>query len=550
MSIVAGIDVGNSTTEIVLAGAGTAERWTPLAWDRAPTRGRKGSAGAWQHAARLLSRIERDSGLVADLVVITGQVPVETGVRLIPDPPIPTGQFQILSNRSATPGRPGFALAIPIDLGGPMPASATPIIAIARRGMGFRDILPILDAWAGAGLSIQGIATAGDEGVLLANRCAWDIPIIDEIDAAAALAADLVGIEVAAIGHVVSRLADPFRLATDFAISDRVIAGALADQNAGQRAILVARNATASPTHPVSSNDWIDLDGGRLRLPILDALAQIRDGRHRASAWSVEGSSAEVADLFGINLREAAFSVWARPNEVGLALAALSTNAPDSVDPIQLVGDLTARPVHLLGSESLAGQTGALSTPGSESGTTVIDLGGGTVDAMAGTIGAVSCAGGGELLTLAVATVLGIPHGAADWVKRGPSSLVANPHVLVGEDGQRDFLTSAAPADLVGALAVAGPAGLLPFHRRLSPSEWRVLRLRLKAEILGVNVVRALNGADPNELLLVGGPAGDEELLIALGAVLPHHLIGRGNVGVKLGHRWAVAYGLTLLADK
>jgi sugar (pentulose or hexulose) kinase len=97
---------------------------------------------------------------------------------------------------------------------------------------------------------------------------------------------------------------------------------------------------------------------------------------------------------------------------------------------------------------------------------------------------------------------------------------------------------------------VDGPAGLLPFHRRLEPAEWRALRLKLKLEILGANVRRALSGILERELILVGGPAGDEELLAALTGVLPGTVMGRGNVAGVLGNRWAVAYGLTGLAAR
>ena len=48
--------------------------------------------------------------------------------------------------------------------------------------------------------------------------------------------------------------------------------------------------------------------------------------------------------------------------------------------------------------------------------------------------------------------------------------------------------------------------------------------------------------------MLVGGPAGDDEALAALTAVLPATTaVGRGDVA-GLGHRYAVAYGLCLHA--
>jgi hypothetical protein len=101
----------------------------------------------------------------------------------------------------------------------------------------------------------------------------------------------------------------------------------------------------------------------------------------------------------------------------------------------------------------------------------------------------------------------------------------------------------------VGSLVVEGPAGLLPFGGSLAPAEWRAYRLRLKQRVLADNVVRALGGRDlACDVMLVGGVAADEELLGLLRPALPRAAVGRGDVAGRLGSRWAVAYGLALLA--
>jgi hypothetical protein len=103
-------------------------------------------------------------------------------------------------------------------------------------------------------------------------------------------------------------------------------------------------------------------------------------------------------------------------------------------------------------------------------------------------------------------------------------------------------------------LVVEGPGGLLPFDRRHGPGEWRAIRLRLKQAVLARNFQRAMRtlGADPGQVLVVGGPAGDEELLAVLARSLPEGVaVGVGGVGgthegEPLGHRYAVALGLAL----
>ena len=122
------------------------------------------------------------------------------------------------------------------------------------------------------------------------------------------------------------------------------------------------------------------------------------------------------------------------------------------------------------------------------------------------------------------------------------------------EDGSRGFLAASAPASAVGMLAVDGPGGLLPFDRRHGPGEWRAIRIRLKLAVLASNFQRAVRtlGADLSQVLVVGGPAGDEELLGIMARSLPDDVaVGRGDVGgtrgcEPLGHRYAVALGLAL----
>jgi hypothetical protein len=108
-------------------------------------------------------------------------------------------------------------------------------------------------------------------------------------------------------------------------------------------------------------------------------------------------------------------------------------------------------------------------------------------------------------------------------------------------------------------LVVEGPGGLLPFDRRHGPGEWRAIRLRLKQAVLAANFQRAMRTLGPGarQVLVVGGPAGDEELLGVIARSLPAATaVGRGHAGdhlkvrdgEPLGHRYAVALGLALAA--
>jgi hypothetical protein len=179
----------------------------------------------------------------------------------------------------------------------------------------------------------------------------------------------------------------------------------------------------------------------------------------------------------------------------------------------------------------------------------VVDLGGGTIDCVSAS-SAIVAAGAGELLTTSVAALTGATAAAAEWVKRGPAHRVDAPQILLAEDGSRGFLERPAPPETIGSLVVRGPAGLLAFSTTMAPGEWRALRLRLKTDLVGGNVARALRSleAAPRTVVVVGGSAGDDEVLAAVsGALPPGTAVGRGDVAGALGHRYAVAYGLLLL---
>jgi hypothetical protein len=54
-----------------------------------------------------------------------------------------------------------------------------------------------------------------------------------------------------------------------------------------------------------------------------------------------------------------------------------------------------------------------------------------------------------------------------------------------------------------------------------------------------------MGSAKDLSLVIVGGPVADDELLPVLGAITGVKGLGKGNVAGKLGHRYAVAYGLS-----
>jgi hypothetical protein len=492
-------------------------------------------------------------------------------------------------------------------------AAGTPAVAIVPAGIGYARAAGQLRALLGAGVPVGAVLVGGDEGVLIFNRLSAALPVVDQVDLAGVAGCDLVAVEVRPPGHPLTLLGDPVALAAAFSLATGESADAallcrtLVDFS---NAVVgrTARNGAGAPAGsggqgglgpgasgwgvagvgnpglgipgpgnsglgvpglgdsglavpglgdpagiPEVTGPWVEAAGQRITLR--SACAQVAGwpvGTVRALG-SADGR-AETDDLFALDLAQVADAATARRGSLGsAALVASLRRLADDADHAAVLAGMLGVPVHSVLSEPAAARLGALTTPGAHPAAAVVDLGAGTVDVIA-VHGEVVAAGAGELLTAAVAETLHIPRAAADWVKRGPCLRVDGGQRFEAEDGSRGFLDRPAPAAAAGMLAARGPAGLIPFDRAHSPAEWRAIRLRLKEAVFAANLRRALDtlGGTLPQVLLVGGPAGDDELLGVLLRALPGDVpVGRASVGGTLagapaGHRYAAAVGLGL----
>lgn len=596
--LIAGVDIGNATTEIVIAEAAVdpagGEPPRPVAWDRRPTRGVKGSVEAAEGAARLLARMERRLGRSCDRVLITPQSPAHTLTVTLDRVAEPTGRLVLLAAGAVTPAGQGYVAGRPLDLdddpeafaarfaaasGSLGPESA--VVLVARDPLGFRRTAARVRSWLAAGVSVTGVLLAGDEARLVASRLPHPLPIVDGVDPETALACARVVVEVAPPGGVVTTAVEAIRLARDLQLGDaeHVHAAALARRLRGQGAIAVGVAISSHGAASGGSNlvddeptraggltfddgSTVPWDGAVAALqgrPV-GSLCEVRLPGEEPSAardlWLVDPATDPLAGVLA-GLREDAASA----QQVSLSLL----SGPDAARAWPEVFEAPGRRVEVVGSEPAAARAGALTTPGARSDALVLDLGGGTIDLVGAGDGAspVTAAGSGELLTAAVARALGLSSGAAEWVKRGAAMRVESAHVIADEAGGRHFRDQAAATGTVGRLVVPGPAGELPFGGALTPSQWRAIRIALLRTVFGENVrrvVATVGGlgelSTPGDLpdlfgdrdvLLVGGPAGSDELPAVVATALRGATLGRADVAGRLGHRWAVAYGLLLL---
>ena len=559
MTVIAGVDVGNATTEVVLVSGGKI-----LGAGRVPTRGRKGSEGSLRGAAALVRRLERQVGCTVGEARIAPLRAVDTSVVTVPDTAAPAGRLRVLAAGVPTPGGTGACVGPPMPLTAPARGPAGPVVAVVPAGLRYDEAAARLRALLAAGTAIGAVLVAGDEGVLVANRLPGGLPVIDQVDADAAVACRLLAVEVRPPGHTLRLLADPVALGARLGLRDQetgdatAVARALADHANAVVGLLPA----APPAAEVLAEPWV-MTAGSGRLPLRAACARLAVWPVGAvQAFGAGPDASQVDDLFAVDLAAAAEAATARQGSTGRAVLVASLSRAGDEQAASVLGGLLDVPVHGPVTEPAAARLGALTTPGARDDAVVADLGAGTVDVI-GPVGSVVAAGAGELLTAAVAQMLGIPRAAADWVKRGACLRLDGGQRFEAEDGTRGFLDVPAPASAAGLLAVDGPGGWLPFDSRHGPGEWRAIRLRLKQAVLAVNFLRAVRtlGQDPvqgsqgMQVLVVGGPAGDEELLGVITRSLPDGVaVGRGDVGgtcpgEPLGHRYAVALGLAL-ADR
>ena len=556
MTAVAGVDVGNATTEVAVLSGGRL-----LGVDRLPTRGRKGSAESLRGAAALVRRLERRHGWRVDEAKIAPLRAVDTTTLTVAPIPPQTGRLRLLAAGVATPGGSGSCVGVPLwlDSAPQTPPTASPFVAVVPPGLGYTRAAELLRGLAGAGAPIEAVLVASDEGVLIANRIDTRVPVIDQVDVSRVAACPRVAVEVRPPGQPLTLLTDPVAVAAAFGLGDGeardavTMCRSLVDYS---NAVIGCAEGDAGPGSRTSAQPWVEAGGERV--PLRDACGLLPDWPVGAvSGYRADAGLAEVDDLFAVDLAAVAEAATARRGSLGRAIVAASLDRMAAgTDHAGQLAELLGCPVSVAGTEPAAARRGALTTPGARPDAIVVDLGAGTIDLITRDAEVVA-AGAGDLLTAAIAETVGVSRAAAEWVKRGPCLRVDGAQRFEAEDGSHGFLDRPAPASAAGTLAVMGPAGLLSFDRGRSPAEWRAVRLRLKQAVFAVNLRRALAGNEtqPEQILIVGGPAADEELLGVLLRTLPDGVaVGRGNIGATLpglsaGHRYAAALGLAMADD-
>lgn len=600
MRYIAGIDIGNSSTEVALATLNEAGALTITHSALAETTGIKGTLRNVFGIQEALALVAKRAGInVSDISLIRineatpviGDVAMETITETI------ITESTMIGHNPKTPGGVGLGVGITITPEELLtrPADSSYILVVSS-AFDFADIANVINASMRAGYQITGVILQRDDGVLVSNRLEKSLPIVDEV-----LYIDriplgmLAAIEVAVPGKVIETLSNPYGIATVFNLN--------ADETKNivpmARALIGNRSAVVvkTPSGDVKAraipagNLELQAQGRTVRVDVAagaEAIMKAVDGCGKLD--NVTGEAGTNIGGMLEHVRQTMAELTNKPSsEIFIQdLLAVDTSAPVSVtgglagefsleqavgiasmvksDRLQMA--MIAREieqklnidVQIGGAEAEAAILGALTTPGTTRPLAILDLGAGSTDASIinpkGEIIATHLAGAGDMVTMIIARELGLEDRyLAEEIKKYPLAKVESLFHLRHEDGSVQFFPTPLPPAVFARVCVVKPDELVPLPGDLVLEKVRAIRRSAKERVFVTNALRALRQVSPTGnirdipfVVLVGGSSLDFEVPQLVTDALAHYRLvaGRGNIRGSEGPRNAVATGLIL----
>ncbi|ELW6111146.1 propanediol dehydratase reactivase alpha subunit PduG [Salmonella enterica] len=600
MRYIAGIDIGNSSTEVALATLNEAGALTITHSALAETTGIKGTLRNVFGIQEALALVAKRAGInVSDISLIRineatpviGDVAMETITETI------ITESTMIGHNPKTPGGAGLGVGITITPEELLtrPADSSYILVVSS-AFDFADIANVINASMRAGYQITGVILQRDDGVLVSNRLEKSLPIVDEV-----LYIDriplgmLAAIEVAVPGKVIETLSNPYGIATVFNLN--------ADETKNivpmARALIGNRSAVVvkTPSGDVKAraipagNLELQAQGRTVRVDVAagaEAIMKAVDGCGKLD--NVTGEAGTNIGGMLEHVRQTMAELTNKPSsEIFIQdLLAVDTSVPVSVtgglagefsleqavgiasmvksDRLQMA--MIARgieqklniDVQIGGAEAEAAILGALTTPGTTRPLAILDLGAGSTDASIinpkGEIIATHLAGAGDMVTMIIARELGLEDRyLAEEIKKYPLAKVESLFHLRHEDGSVQFFPTPLPPAVFARVCVVKPDELVPLPGDLALEKVRAIRRSAKERVFVTNALRALRQVSPTGnirdipfVVLVGGSSLDFEVPQLVTDALAHYRLvaGRGNIRGSEGPRNAVATGLIL----
>lgn len=598
MGMVAGIDIGNASTEVALAER-QGDKLIFLATAIIPTTGIKGTrdnlSGVFQALTSALDQAGRRLDEL-ELVRINEAAPVIGDVAMETITETVITESTMIGHNPSTPGGLGIGVGTTIRLDDlAKTAGGGPYLVVVDRSHSFDEVARVLNEVAGR-VQVTGAIMQRDDGVLVHNRLDNKIPIVDEVTKIEKVPLGmLAAIEVAEMGRIVETLSNPFGIATLFGLDagDTMQVVPLARSLVGNRSAVVIRTpkgdvkerripAGTLTFHGRAATHEVDVDRGAEEIMAASAKARQIQDITGAPGTNVGGmmenvrvtmsrltnkppQGIHITDLLAVDTQVPRQVAGGIADEFSLE-AAVGIAVMVKADRLQMetiAADMASEigiPVEVGGVEADMAIRGALTTPGTAPPVAILDMGAGSTDASVmrtdGSGVSTHLAGAGNMVTLMIQSELGLEtFDAAEDVKRYPLAKVETVFNIRHEDGTVQFFSEPLPPHVYARVVVLKPEGMVPLSLNLPVETIRQVRIRAKERVFVTNALRALRQVSPTQnvrdidfVVLVGGSALDFEIPQLVTRALADYRVvaGRANIRGTEGPRNAVATGLAL----
>jgi len=224
MDIIAGVDIGNASTETALARINDDHTVTFLSSGIVNTTGLKGTRQNIHGVFSSLKQALLKAGLTIedlDLVSVNEAAPVigDVAMEMITETIIT--ESTIIGHNPNTPGGMGLGTGYTIDVRELEHApSGKDYIALVDGSVEFETAADRINLAVKRGVTVTGAVVQKDDGVLIHNRLGNKIPIVDEVTLIEKVPHDMpAAVEVAKPGGVVELLSNPYGIATAFGLT-------------------------------------------------------------------------------------------------------------------------------------------------------------------------------------------------------------------------------------------------------------------------------------------------------------------------------------------
>ncbi|WP_099975034.1 MULTISPECIES: diol dehydratase reactivase subunit alpha [Lactobacillaceae] len=601
MEKVIGVDIGNSSTEVVLADVEDNGSINFINSNIADTTGIKGTKQNMLGIENSINGLLEKSNITidkVDLIRINEATPVIGDVAMETITETIITESTMIGHNPKTPGGVGVGIGYTVDIRDlyNQQDRDRQYIVIINKDIDFDDAAKLINTYVDNGFKISAAILQSDDGVLVDNRIKNRIPIVDEVAFIEKIPIGmLAAVEVAEKGQVISQLSNPYGIATVFDLDSEETKNIVPVSRAliGNRSAVVIKTpkgdvkervipagsieiqGTPMPKkvdlsagadkimEAISSFKQIDNVTGESGTNIGGMLERVRETM--ANLTDKEMSEIFIQDLLAVNtsvpidVKGGLAGEFSMEQAVGIASMVKSDRLQMSIIADEIEKKFNVK-VEIGGAEAQSAILGALTTPGTSAPMAILDLGAGSTDASIinkeGESVAIHLAGAGDMVSMIINSELGLDDlYLAEDIKKYPLAKVESLFFIRHEDGSVQFFDKALPGNLFANIVVVKPDGFSPVPGDLSIEKIKSVRQTAKKRVFVQNAIRSLKHVSPTGnirdipfVVIVGGSALDFEIPQLVTDELSHYnlVAGRGNIRAIEGPRNAVATGLIL----